>query len=142
MEVRYPPPPPPKGYLSDAGAIPYENKANGCDTPSAILSRKGIARYGGVSRTGPLSLRSSKCFLGVQSWSPFVARKSGQIWRIWAEMTQTLMPKSAKVAQIHLPECNSRQNSPSFRQNSAKFPPSFRQNSAKFPPSFRQNSPN
>ena len=24
--------------------------------PSAILSRKGIARYGGVSRTGPLSL--------------------------------------------------------------------------------------
>ena len=48
------PPPPPKRYLSDTGAIPYENKANGCDTPSAILSRKGIARYGGVSRTGPL----------------------------------------------------------------------------------------
>ena len=48
-------PPPQKGYLSDTCAIPYENKANGCDTPSAILSRKGIARYGGVSRTGPLS---------------------------------------------------------------------------------------
>ena len=47
-------PPPQKGYLSDTCAIPYENKANGCDTPSAILSRKGIARYGGVSRTGPL----------------------------------------------------------------------------------------
>ena len=46
--------PPQKGYLSDTCAIPYENKANGCDTPSAILSRKGIARYGGVSRTGPL----------------------------------------------------------------------------------------
>ena len=29
-------------------------------------------------------------------------------------MTQTLMPKSAKVAQIQLPERNSRQNSPSF----------------------------
>ena len=50
-----PPPPQQKGYLSDIGTIPYENKANGCDTPSAILSRKGIARYGGVSRTGPLS---------------------------------------------------------------------------------------
>ena len=57
----------------------------------------------------------------VQSWSSFVTRKSGHIWRIWAEMTQTLMPKSTKVAQIHLPECNSRQNS---RQNSC-------QNSAK-----------
>ena len=30
---------------------------NGCDTPSAILSRQGSARYGGVSHTGPLSLR-------------------------------------------------------------------------------------
>ena len=47
--------PPQKGYLSDTCPIPYENKANGCDTPSAILSRKGIARYGGVSRSGPLS---------------------------------------------------------------------------------------
>ena len=27
------PPPPQKGYLSDTCAIPYENKANGCDTP-------------------------------------------------------------------------------------------------------------
>ena len=27
----------------------------GAIPPSAILSRKGIARYGGVSRTGPLS---------------------------------------------------------------------------------------
>ena len=65
--------------------------------------------------------------LGVQSWSPFVTRKSGHIWQIWAEMTQMLMPKSTKVAQIHLSECNS-----------AKFPPKF----AKFPPNFRQNSPN
>ena len=44
-----------KVYLSDTCAIPYENRANGCDAPSAILPRKGIARYGGVSRTGPLS---------------------------------------------------------------------------------------
>ena len=47
-------PPPQKGYLSDTCAIPYENKANGCDNPSAILSRKGIARYVGVSRIGLL----------------------------------------------------------------------------------------
>ena len=47
-------PPPHKGYLSDTCAIPSENKANWCDTPSAILSPKGIARYGGVSRIGPL----------------------------------------------------------------------------------------
>ena len=40
-------PPPSNGYLCDTCAIPCENKANGCDTPSAILSRKGIARYGG-----------------------------------------------------------------------------------------------
>ena len=54
-----------------------------------------------------------------------MTRKSGHIWRIWAEMTQTLMPKSTKVAQIHLPECNS-----------AKFPPKFakiRQISARSP---------
>ena len=59
--------------------------------------------------------------LGVQSWSPFVTQKSGHIWRIWAEMTQTLMPKSTKVAQIHLPECNSakiRQISAKIRQSS------------------------
>ena len=29
----------------------------GAIPPSAILSQKGIARYGGVSRTGPLSTR-------------------------------------------------------------------------------------
>ena len=32
----------------------------GAIPPSAILSRKGIARYGGVSRTGPLSPVFSK----------------------------------------------------------------------------------
>ena len=49
------PGPPKRGYLSDTCAIPYQNKANGATPPSAILSRKGVARYGGVSRTGPLS---------------------------------------------------------------------------------------
>ena len=50
-----------------------------------------------------------------------MTRKSGHIWRIWAEMTQTLMPKSTTVAQIHLPECNTAKFSP----NSAKIPPKF-----------------
>ena len=34
-------PPSQQGYLSDTCAIPLEKKANGCDTPSAIVSRKG-----------------------------------------------------------------------------------------------------
>ena len=60
--------PPQKGYLSDTCAIPYENKGNVCDTPSAILSRKGIARYGGVSRTGPLRTKRifKEHFLGKE----------------------------------------------------------------------------
>ena len=53
MEVRYPPF---KGvsqrYLRDT--LSKQGKARAIP-PSAILSRKGIARYGGVSRTGPLS---------------------------------------------------------------------------------------
>ena len=63
-----------------------------------------------------------------------MTRKSGHIWRIWVEMTQTLMPKSTKVAQIHLPECNSAKIRQIFL-NFTKFAP-------KFAPKFRQNSPN
>ena len=37
--------PPQKGYLSDTCAIPYEKRQMGAIPPSAILSRKGIARY-------------------------------------------------------------------------------------------------
>ena len=44
------PPPPQKGYLSDIGAIPYENKANGCDTPLCDTISKGYcAIWGGIS---------------------------------------------------------------------------------------------
>ena len=50
-----------KGYLSDTCAIPHENKAMGA-IPSAILSRQGIARYGGVSQGGVLCLtRNTLC---------------------------------------------------------------------------------
>ena len=52
-----------------------------------------------------------------------MTRKSGHIWQIWAEMIQTLMPKSTKVAQIYLSECNCakiRQISAKIRQISAE----------------------
>ena len=42
--------PPQKGYLSDTGAIPYETKANGCDTPLCDTISKGYcAIWGGIS---------------------------------------------------------------------------------------------
>ena len=42
--------PPEKGYLSDPCAIPYENKANGCDTPLCDTISKGYcAIWGGIS---------------------------------------------------------------------------------------------
>ena len=44
------PPPPQKGYLSDTCAIPYENKANGCDTPLCDTISKGYcAIWGDIS---------------------------------------------------------------------------------------------
>ena len=43
-------PPPQKGYLSDTCAIPYENKANGCDTPLCdTISKGSCAIWGGIS---------------------------------------------------------------------------------------------
>ena len=43
-------PPPRKGYLSDTCATPYENKANGCDTPLCDTISKGYcAIWGGIS---------------------------------------------------------------------------------------------
>ena len=59
--------------------------------------------------------------LGVRSWSPFVTRKSGHISRIWAEMTQALMPKLTKSSPNSLARVQFRQNSPKF----AKFPQKF-----------------
>ena len=47
----------------EMGAIP----------PSAILSRKGIARYGGVSRTGPLSPPPYAGLQGVSILFDFLA---------------------------------------------------------------------
>ena len=45
--------PPEKGYLSDTCAIPYENKANGCDTPLCDTISKGYcAIWGGYLALG------------------------------------------------------------------------------------------
>ena len=55
MEVRYPPPLK-RGISAILARYPMKTRQMGAIPPSAILSRKGIARYGGVSRTGPLSL--------------------------------------------------------------------------------------
>ena len=53
VEVRYPPLK--RGISAILARYPMKTRQMGAIPPSAILSRKGIARYGGVSRTGPLS---------------------------------------------------------------------------------------
>ena len=56
VEVRYPPLK--KGISAILARYPMKTRQMGAIPPSAILSRKGIARWGGgVSRTGPLSFQ-------------------------------------------------------------------------------------
>ena len=55
-------PPPQRGISAIPARYPMKTRQMGAIPPSAILSRKGIARYGGVSRTGPL-----RAFL-LKSW--------------------------------------------------------------------------
>ena len=50
------PPPVERGISEILARYPRKTRQMGAIPPSAILSRKGIARYGGVSRTGPLRL--------------------------------------------------------------------------------------
>ena len=52
VEVRYPPPT--KGVSLQYLRYPMKTRQKRAIPPSAILSREGIARNGGVSRTGPL----------------------------------------------------------------------------------------
>ena len=70
-----------KGYLSDTCAIPYENKANGCDTPLCDTISKGYYAIWGVSRTGPLSLPSYRSRTKNQPkeevFGPDIPRTSG-----------------------------------------------------------------
>ena len=52
------PPPSKKGYLGDPCAIPYENKANGCDTPVCDAISKGhCAIWRGISHWAAKFLR-------------------------------------------------------------------------------------
>ena len=48
-------PPLKRGISAILARCPMKTRQMGAIPPSAILSRKGIARYGGVSRPGPLS---------------------------------------------------------------------------------------
>ena len=48
-------PPLKRGISAILARYPLKTRQMGAIPPSAILSRGGIARYGGVSRTGPLS---------------------------------------------------------------------------------------
>ena len=49
-------PPLRRGISAMLARYPMKTRQMCAIPPSAILSRKGIARYGGVSRTGPLSM--------------------------------------------------------------------------------------
>ena len=62
--VRYPPLQ--RGISAILARYPMKTRQMGAIPPSAILSRKGIARYGGVSRTGPLSFQNRH--LRPQNW--------------------------------------------------------------------------
>ena len=55
MEVRYPSLK--RGISAMLARYPKKTGQMGAIPPSAILSRKGIARYGGVSRTGLLNAK-------------------------------------------------------------------------------------
>ena len=71
------PPPPQKGYLSDTCAIPYENKANGCDIPLCDTISKGYrAIWGGISHWAAkgVILHSEKRLLCLIQFSRHVMR--------------------------------------------------------------------
>ena len=58
------PPPLKRGISAILARYPLKTRQMGAIPPSAILSRKGIARYGGVSRTGPLRVRNTPSTAG------------------------------------------------------------------------------
>ena len=62
--------PPQKGYLSDTSAIPYENKANGCDTPLCDTISKGYcAIWGGISHWASKTLIQATPMLSIRPGS-------------------------------------------------------------------------
>ena len=63
--------PPQKGYLSDTCTIPFENKANGCDSPLCDTISKRYCAIWGVSRTGPLSTHRELGLSNLYAEDPF-----------------------------------------------------------------------
>ena len=61
VEVQYPSPT--KGISAILARYPVKARQTHAISPSAMLSRKGLARYGGVSRIGPLRLRNAHLFI-------------------------------------------------------------------------------
>ena len=68
MRTRGAIPPLKRGISAILPRYPMKTRQMGAIPPSAILSRKGIARYGGVSRIGPLSARFCRLRL-INCWS-------------------------------------------------------------------------
>ena len=98
MEVRYPPSK--KGGISAILArYPMITRQMGAIPPSGILSRKGIARYRGVSRIGPLSshilspLLSASVDGGKASFQKGPFPRDPADWRDLVEIQEP--PKSA-----------------------------------------------
>ena len=65
------PPPLKRGISAILARYPMKTRQKRAIPPSAILSRKGIARYGGVSRTGPLSRGPKKSSNSKESSEAF-----------------------------------------------------------------------
>ena len=109
--------PPQKGYLSDTCAIPYENKAKRVRYPP-LRYYLDIARYGGVSRIGPL-----RPFLDILICFPFFfllsPRKNRHLnppdrhlrhlvnlckkaWEISGPLSLSGPPKNSKFSEVWL----------------------------------------
>ena len=63
-------PPLKRGISAILARYPLKTRQMGAIPPSAILSREGIARYGRVSRIGPLSADICLTLVGLQKGAP------------------------------------------------------------------------
>ena len=100
-------PPLKRGISAILARYPMKTRQMGAIPPSAILSRKGIARYGGVSRTGPLRrwCGAKKRFCRGPSPSNFPSPWKGPFWikriqtyvRWWASLAEA--PKNPRNSQ-------------------------------------------
>ena len=97
--MRYPPPQ--RGYLSDTGAIPYENKANGCDTPLCDTISKGYCAIWG----GYLYMREIGTMwqIGVLTGKPctFLVQ-NGSFSAFWHYKNKERLSKGLDV-KLHIP---------------------------------------